>query len=132
MARERQSKAAFQGPIVTPKDDFPEPPGARPGGERDRWAKETTVGGWTPRAGSLYWYPLNALEEITVYPLLFGQARVVRGRRDDDTWEIGYDYADRPTAIKAAEQWDGQGDPGFGWTKKHEASEHQTNVRDEL
>lgn len=94
--------------------------------------KETTIGGWLPRAGCLYWYPLNVLEDITVYPLLFGGARMVKGRRDDDTWEIGYDYPDRPTAIVAAEKWNGQGDPGHGWLKKHDPSERQVNIRDEL
>ena len=94
--------------------------------------KETTIGGWIPRAGCLYWYPLNTLEEITVYPLLFGGARIVRGRRDDDTWEIGYDYPDHPTAIAAAEKWNGRDDPGHGWLKKLDPSERQTNIRDEL
>lgn len=88
--------------------------------EREDFEKETTTGGWNPRIGSLYWYPLNMVQEITVYPLLFGQARLVRGRRDEDSWEIGYDYPDVPTAMKAAGQWDGQRDPGFGWVKKHE------------
>jgi hypothetical protein len=95
--------------------------------DRNRRAKkraqdsfETTIGGWKPREGSLYWYPLNMIQEITVYPLLFGQARLVRGRRDKDHWEVGYDYPDVPTAMKAAGQWDGKGDPGFGWLKKHE------------
>lgn len=81
---------------------------------------ETTTGGWNPRKGSLYWYPMNLVQEVVVYPLLFGQARLVRGRRDRDSWEVGYDYPDVPTAMKAAGQWDGKGDPGFGWVKKHE------------
>ncbi len=87
--------------------------------------KETTTGGWFPRNGSLYWYPLNMLQEIVVYPLLFGQARLVRGRRDKDSWEVGYDYPDIPTAMKAAGQWDGQGDPGFGWLQRHEGEEEE-------
>lgn len=94
--------------------------------------KEKTLGEWKPRSGSLYWYPLNALEEITVYPLLWGQARLVRGRRDDDSWEIAYDYADRKSAIRAAEDWDGTADPEHGWIKKLEPSEKQTRARDEL
>lgn len=90
----------------------------------DKFKKETTHGGWNPRAGSLYWYPLSLLREITVYPLLFGQARLVTGRRDDDRWDLGYDYPDVASAMKAAGEWDGESDPGHGWVRKLDASEH--------
>ncbi len=85
--------------------------------------KETTTGGWNPRSESLYWYPLNMLQEIVVYPLLFGQARLVRGRRDKDSWEVGYDYPDVPSAMKAAGQWNGKDDPGYGWVQKHDGED---------
>lgn len=94
--------------------------------------KETTIGEWKPRNGSLYWYPMNVLQEITVYPNLFGQARLVRGRRDDDTWEIAYDYPNVKSAIEAAEAWDGRGNPGHGWIKKIEPSHKQGSIEEEL
>jgi hypothetical protein len=80
--------------------------------------KETTYGEFKPRHGSLYWYPLTPMIEIVVYPLLFGAARMVRGRRDRDQWQLAYDFPDVTTAVKAAEQWDGKSDPGHGWTRK--------------
>lgn len=87
---------------------------------------ETTHGGWNPRKDSLYWYPLNMVEEIVVYPLLYGQARLVRGRRDTDSWQVGYDYPDRASALKAAGSWDGKSDPGFGWVRKYDEEEAES------
>lgn len=85
--------------------------------------KETTHGGNVPRKGSLYWYPLNAIEELVLYPELFGQALLVRGRRDTDNWIVGYRYADTTNAWKAAEKWDGHSDPGHGWIRKLEGDD---------
>jgi hypothetical protein len=94
--------------------------------------KETTIGEWKSRSGSLYWYPINVVQEICVYPLLFGQARLVRGRRDDDTWEVAYDYPNVKSAIEAAEEWNGHGDPGHGHIKKIEPSGKQGSIEEEL
>lgn len=87
--------------------------------------KQTTHGGWIPRDGSIYWYPMDMLHEIVVYPLAFGQARLVRGRRDNDegVWEVGFDYPDRASALRAAGQWDGKGDPGYGYVRSYEEGE---------
>lgn len=82
--------------------------------------KEVTIGGDTPRKGSIYWRPLNLLREVTVFPLLFGAALLTTGRRDKDYWEVGYDYPDVQSAFRAAEDWDGEGDPGYGWIKKRD------------
>lgn len=80
--------------------------------------KETTHGAERARNGSLYWRPLGPLLEITVYPLLFGQVILVTGRRDKDAWQRGYYYPDLQSGWRAAEAWDGEGDPGFGFVKK--------------
>lgn len=80
--------------------------------------KETTHGADEPRNGSLYWRPLNALREVTLYPLLFGQVLLCTGRRDRDYWETGYYYPDVQSGWRAAEDWDGVGDPGYGHIKK--------------
>lgn len=85
---------------------------------RAKWDKETTVGGDTPRKGSVYWRPLGPLVEITLYPLLFGVYLLTVGRRDKDSWAIGYHYPDYQSGFRAAEEWDGKGDPGHGWIKK--------------
>lgn len=82
--------------------------------------KETTVGSDTPRKGSVYWRPLGPLREITVYELLFGTYRLTVGRRDRDSWEFGYDYPDWNSGFRAAEAWDGVGEPMTGWIKKHD------------
>jgi hypothetical protein len=82
--------------------------------------KETTVGGDTPRRESLYWRPLGPLREVTLYPLLFGQTRLTTGRRDKDYWEVGYDYPDYQSGWRAAEEWDGVGEPMTGWIRKHD------------
>lgn len=88
---------------------------------------ETTLGTTGPRVGSEYWRPLNMLYEVTVYPLLFGQFLLVKGRRDRDYWEVGYYYPDFSSAMSAADDWDGSADPGHGWINKR-----TTNARQEI
>lgn len=56
----------------------------------------------------------NGLGEVTVYPEITGTARLrlaVRGEPDiDDEWQ----YASHSTAVQAALEWDGVGEPA-GW-----------------
>lgn len=85
---------------------------------------EVTLDG-TRRRGSDYWRPLNHLQEVVVYPLLFGQYLLCTGRRDRDYWEDGYYYPDFSGAMSAADDWDGKGDPGHGWIKYVTIDEHR-------
>jgi hypothetical protein len=80
--------------------------------------KETTHGSDRPRNGSVYWRPLGPLLEVTVYPLLYGQYLLCTGRRDKDSWQVGYHYPDLQSAWRAAEDWDGKADPGYGWIRE--------------
>lgn len=89
-------------------------------GQAGAWSKETTVGKNKGRKGSIYWRPLGPLREITLFPLLFGSYLLTTGRRDQDSWAIGYDYPDFQSGLRAAEEWDGVGDPGHGWIKKRD------------
>lgn len=86
--------------------------------QRAPFEKETTTGEWKPRSGSIYWYPLGPLYEMTVYPMLFGMARITLGRRDRDGWDVAWDYPDHMSACQAAENWDGKDDPPPGWIRK--------------
>jgi len=81
---------------------------------------ETTHGDNQPRKGSIYWRPIGPLREVTLYPLLFGSARLTTGRRDQDSWVYAYDYPDEQSGFRAAEDWDGDSDPGYGWIRKLE------------
>lgn len=85
---------------------------------------ETTLAG-NNRVGSAYWRTLNHLYEITVYPLFFGQYLLCTGRRDRDYWEDGYYYPDFSSAMSAADDWDGKGDPGHGWVRHTTMDEHR-------
>lgn len=89
---------------------------------------EGTIGSG-PRLGSEYWRELNHLQEITVYPLLFGQYLLCTGRRDRDYWETGYFYPDFSSAMSAADDWDGKGDPGYGWIK-HVTMDERRKIED--
>lgn len=80
--------------------------------------KETTVGSTTGRNGALYWRPLGPLLEVTLYPLLWGAARLTFGRRDKDAFIVGYDYVDHQSGLRAAEEWDGKGEPPHGPVRK--------------
>jgi hypothetical protein len=82
------------------------------------FTKEVTVGSDEGRRGALYWRPVSHITEITLYPLLWGQTLLVFGRRDKDAWQTGYYYPDHQSGWRAAEEWDGSGDPGYGWVKK--------------
>lgn len=71
------------------------------------------------RFGALYRRELDDGREITVYPLLFGYAKVCIGPADctvgfDDSWSY---YTSRQ-AINAAKAWDGNGDPPVGWFRQ--------------
>lgn len=57
------------------------------------------------RVGSLWHYHLPGGEEIVIYPLLYGEARLCTGRIDRDHWDRAYDYKTPEEAIAAAEAW---------------------------
>lgn len=86
---------------------------------------ETTLGANGRRIASTYWRALNHLEEVTVYELMFGQYLLCTGRRDRDYWADGYYYPDFSSAMTAADDWDGKGDPGHGWVRHVSIDEHR-------
>lgn len=91
---------------------------------------ETTLAG-NKRNGSVYWRPLNVLQEVTVYELMWGQYLVCIMRRDRDYWERGYYYPDMSSALTAADDWDGHGDPKPGWIRKATMDERR-RIEDEF
>lgn len=59
------------------------------------------------RRGAFYWRPTIDGREVTIYPLLFGAARLCIGPlADSHGYDMAFHYEDHPKAIKAADEWD--------------------------
>jgi hypothetical protein len=63
----------------------------------------------------LYYRRLPNGYEITVWPLMWGKWQLSAGPTGLGVFDTTYHYADRASALAAAEAWDGQGDPLHGW-----------------
>lgn len=63
--------------------------------------------------GALYWRDLGDGQEIVVYPMTFGKARLCFSENNLIT--NGYCYQDPSLAVRAGKQWSGEGDPLDGW-----------------
>lgn len=69
----------------------------------------------TKTDGALYWRALPSGEEIVVYPMTFGKARLCLGHHDGLSIIDAWCYEDPWLAITAATIWTGEGDPLDGW-----------------
>lgn len=59
------------------------------------------------RHGAFYWRPLLDGREITIYPLLFGAARLCVGPlADEGGYDMAFRYEQHSDAIAAADEWD--------------------------
>ena len=65
--------------------------------------------------GCLYYRALPDDQEITVWPMTYGKARLCIGLQQSMGYEDGYCYESRARALKAARLWSGEGDPLDGW-----------------
>lgn len=63
------------------------------------------------RKGAFYWRPLLDGREITIYPLLFGAARLCIGPlADEHGYDMAFRYESHGAAIRAADEWDPETD----------------------
>lgn len=69
------------------------------------------------RDGALFHRLLDDGREVVVYPMTFGKGRLVVGVPEFDSYDDGWCYPRASTAIRAAQTWDGQGDPMDGWVR---------------
>jgi hypothetical protein len=60
------------------------------------------------RRGAFAWKPLIDGREVTVYPLLGGEARLCVGPLAGQGYDIAYRYSTVQLACDAAEEWDGE------------------------
>jgi hypothetical protein len=80
------------------------------------------------RPGSLFHRVLeDGVTELTVYPMTFGKARLCIGLVGDGGYDDGWCYEDPLMAIRAAETWDGRGDPPVGWHRQISTGRRRPN-----
>lgn len=70
--------------------------------------------------GVVYWRQVGEHDQVFVYPMTFGKARLGFGELDSPSIERGFCYASSKRALEAARVWDGIGDPLDGWRTKHQ------------
>lgn len=67
--------------------------------------------------GALYQRELDDGRVIVVYQMFYN-ARICIGPANEPTYDDAWCYPDQATALKAAAEWDGEGDPPVGWIKQ--------------
>jgi hypothetical protein len=72
-------------------------------------SKSHPIPAW--RKGAFYWRPLLDGREITIYPLLFGAARLCVGPlADEGGYDMAFRYEQHSDAVNAADEWDPEKD----------------------
>lgn len=74
------------------------------------------------RPGALFYKALEDGMEVVVYPMAYGKGRLCYGPQGWPEYDRAYCYPHASTAIKAAQVWDGQGDPPVGWVRALDGS----------